>query len=73
MLTVHVKQLSPEMSLWLAVLLQAIRDIKYNEYTYSAYKWIKDKENPVFDMIAESLGYEPSALRELIFKNIPTN
>jgi hypothetical protein len=58
------------MSLWLAVLLQAIRDIKYNEYTYSAYKWLSDRDNIIFDTLAESLGYEPPALRELIFKNI---
>jgi hypothetical protein len=61
------------MSLWLGVLLQAIRDIKNREHTRTAWQWLTDRDNIVFDMLSEALGYEPEGLRQLIFSGIPAD
>ncbi len=71
MFHVSVKgELSPELELWLAVTVLAIRDLKNNEHTYTAFQWLSDPGNIVFEMLSESLGYESSALRKMIFDNL---
>jgi hypothetical protein len=71
-LSAQHKEFDPILSLWLSVLIQSVLDLKIKKYRQTAFQWLNDKENIVFEMLAESLDYSPEGLRKLIFENLLT-
>jgi len=61
------RRLTPELRLWIAVLIDCIIAIRYGwDAGGWARAWIEDPENDFFEAAAEALGYKPEALRQRI-------
>ena len=60
---------SGEYRLWLRVTLNAIDEYLHSKFSSKlAENFLFDVDNQFFEMVAESLGYEPEALRQRIRK-----
>ncbi|MGA3209204.1 MAG: hypothetical protein ABSE05_15455 [Syntrophales bacterium] len=56
----------PEFYLWLRVTVEVLFALQNCGKQDSARAWIEDRDNFLFDFVADELGYRPDALRKRI-------